>query len=604
MKFHVFAEFLSEIEKLNSRNEITVQLADFLTKLKIEEVKPVMYLLQGRLVPKFIDVEFNFSEKLVIRALEEKYEVDAKSLLSKLGDTGLVAEDILNKREGSGKKTELADVYSKLEELAMVSGKGSQEGKLTRYKELIESVDPLSARYVTRIIVGNLRIGFSDKTVLDSFSWFLVGDKSLRKNIDTAFGARADLGDLGEIILKNKGNEDIKGLLENIKIKPGIPVASKLVERAKNSEEVWKRMPNCFVQPKLDGLRGQLHYSKKNDKSDPAIKLQAEDGALAEIYTRNMESLTEQFPELISSLKSLDVDSIILDSEIIGFDEKNNKFFTYQETMQRRRKYDIESFSNTFPVKAMCFDILFLNGEDLTQKPIEDRVKLLKDLIDNQPKTSKLDMLDTKQVNSEEELEEYFKDKVENGLEGIITKEVNSIYEPGTRNFKWIKLKANTRSDLVDTIDVMILGYYRGGGDRARFGFGAILAGVYDPNEDKYYSIGKVGSGFTEELMPVAFKDMNEKRSENMPENYIVDKTLIPEVWVKPGIIMEIIADEITRSPNHTAARGIESKVPRDDSTKGLSIRFPRIKQWNRADKDVPNTVAEIIRMYEIRKGN
>ena len=608
MTFKDFSIFLISIEELNSRNEITVKLSDFLNKVSKEEVKISMYLMQGRLVPKFVDTEFNFSDKLVIRALDEQYGKDAKNLYSKLGDSGLVAESILTEENRTLKKLlQITEVYGFLEKLAFVSGRGSQEEKLRIYKELLTNLDPLSARYLTRIIIGNLRIGFSDKTVLDAFSWFLTGDKSLRKDIDSAFGARGDLGELAEIIIENKNNKEIVEVLKNIKIKPGIPVAAKLVEREKNSKNVWERMPNCFVQPKLDGLRGQLHYEKINSrkkkeivKTDPTFALQTQDGSLAEIYSRNMESLTDQFPELINSLKRLNVDSIILDSEIIGFDEENNKYFTYQETMTRRRKYNISEFSNTFPVKAMCFDVLFYNGEDLTHKPIEERIEILNKVLGNQE--SSLEILEIKKTHSEKDIEDYFRYNTDKGLEGIIAKDENSTYEPGSRNFTWIKLKGNTRSELVDTIDVAVLGYYSGGGVRAKYGFGAVLAGVYDPKEEKYYSIGKVGSGFTEDTMPQIFKDMNTNKVDEKPENYIVEKNLRPDVWIKPGIIMEIVADEITRSPSHTTARGFETKVPRDDTKKGLSIRFPRIKQWNREDKDLPNTVEEIVRMYELRK--
>lgn len=604
MLFKEFAQFLKDIETVDSRNEMTVKIAEFLNNLSVDEVKPVMYLMQGRLAPKFVPVEFNFSEKLVLRAIENTFQVNTKELYSKLGDAGSLIEQVLQENQKSNDKSlNILEIYKELEILSALSGKGSQEGKINKYLEIVNSLDSLSAKYVTRVIVGNLRLGFSDKTILDSFSWFIKGDKSLRKDIDIAFGARADLGELGEIILKNKDKGNIKELLENVKIKPGIPVASKLVEREKDAASVWKRMPNCFVQPKLDGLRGQIHFMKnaKKNTDDITVELQIENGDLAEIYSRNMESLTEQFPELTSSVKNLGVDSIILDSEIIGFDENTGNFFTYQETMTRRRKYDIETFSSTFPVKAMCFDILYLNGEDLTRKPIEDRLKILKEIIGNQK--SSLEMLDTKQTQSLNDLEEYFEGKVSKGLEGIITKEPGSNYEPGTRNFKWIKLKANTRSDLVDTLDVVVLGYYSGGGDRARFGFGALLAGVYDPKEDKYYSIGKVGSGMTEEDLEKMFKDMQELRISDKPDNVIVEKPLYPDVWLQPKIIMEIIADEITRSPNHTAAKGIECNVPRDDSSKGLSIRFPRMKQWNREDKDYPNSVEEIVRMFELRKG-
>jgi len=639
MHFKNFSEFLNKIEQTNGRTEMTMQLADFLGQLKTKEIKYAMYLLQGRLVPKYVDLEFKISGKLLLRALEQliaKGNVlnseDPAQIIKehyhRLGDVGLVAEEVIKKVRQEGKDIEtkngdgpdILEVYAKLKAIAESAGKGSQEDKMTKYQELILTLDLISVRYVTRIIVGAIRLGISEKTILDSLSWFKNGDKTLRKELDIAYGARADVGELAEIIISSKADSksDIKELLKAIKVKPGTPLASKLVEREASSAAVCERMPDCFVQPKLDGLRGQIHFERISSKEELSEKdkLQAQstekvehshDGTdhLTAIYSRNMENMTSNYPELTKAASELKVDSIILDSEIIGYNSSETRFFSYQDTMKRRRKYDIEEYAKSIPVKAMCFDIIYLNGKDLTQEPIEERLKLLKEILSSQKNNDCLEMLETKQMHSEEELEEYFKSKVENGLEGIITKEKGSNYEPGTRNFKWIKLKANTRSDLVDTIDVAVLGFYIGRGDRSQFGFGALLAGVYDPKEDKYYSIGKVGSGFTEEEMGVMLKDMNKLKIKDnkQPENVVVDKSLYPDVWLEPKIVMEIDADEITRSPNHTAAKGVKAKVKNDDFSKGLSIRFPRMKKWMR-DKDYPNNVDEIIRMYELRKGD
>lgn len=610
MLFEKFAEYLEKISTTAGRTENTILISELLKEMKGNEIKFAMYLIQGRLTPKYIPLEFNISQKLILRALGDLIndEKIVKLLFSELGDTGLVAKEIVEKHseylkdkqvellgeerkiEYKDKKLRIVEVYNQLEEIAKASGKGSQEGKMVKYTDLILALDPLGAKFATRIMVGNLRLGISEKTILDSLSWFKTGDKSLRSELDYAFGKKADIGELAEVIVDSEKNLD--EVLKNLKVEPGTPVASKLVEREANSQAVWTRMPECFVQPKLDGLRGQLHYNKKG------LDMLESKSA---IFSRNMETLTDQFPELTKSLEELDVDSIILDSEIIGINESTGNYLTYQETMQRRRKYDIEGFSKNIPVRSMVFDVLYLNGEDLTQKPLEERIEILEKLLKDSKNS--LRMLETKQMKSEEELEEYFTEKVGAGLEGIITKQVGTAYDPGTRNYKWIKLKANTRSDLVDTIDVVVLGYYTGRGDRARFGFGALLAGVYDPKEDKYFSIGKVGSGFTEEVMTTMFKDLKEIKLEDKPENVEVEKMLFPDTWVKPQIIMEIIADEITRSPSHTAARGISAKVPKDDPTKGLSIRFPRMKIWNRSDKSEPNSVEEIVKMYELKKG-
>ena len=602
MDFKIFAQFLSDLENLSSRNEMTVKTSDFLRLLDKDSVKPVMYLLQGRLAPKYIPLEFNFSLKLIIKAFSLALdEALVTGIYKQKGDVGLMAEDILlNWTEYSTKNTQVSldsynyspktldidEVYNSLTQIVQASGAGSQEKKMTTYLNLMLCSDPLSAKYISRIIIGTLRIGMSEKTLLDAMSWSVKGDKSLRKTLDIAFGYRADIGELAKILVDNKF-EDVEKSLINIALMPGTPVASKLVEREASSAAVWERMPNCFVQPKLDGLRGQIHFDRKKD--------------LVEIYSRNMGNMTAQYPEIVASIKQLPIDSIILDSEIIGFNEETSTYSRFQDTMKRKRKYSVEEFSQSIPVKAMCFDCLYLNGEDLTGKPIEERLVALKTLLAEPPKA--LAMLETIKMETEEELEAYFKDKVEAGQEGIITKQPGTNYEPGTRNFKWIKLKANTRSDLVDTIDVAIIGYYIGRGDRSRFGFGALLAAVYNPKDDKYYSIGKVGSGFKEEDMVTMYKDMSEIKLENMPENFVVHKSLYPDVWIEPKIVAEIDVDEITRSPNHTAAINIEAKVPGDDSTKGLSVRFPRMKKWKR-DKDLPNNVDEIIRMYELRKAS
>jgi len=648
MFFEEFAEYLNRIENTSGRTDMTVILSEMMGKLENDEIKYVMYLIQGRLVPKYIDLEFNISGKLILRALESlvsknKSEILAisttpkvKGIYLRLGDVGSTAEELVKELGNEliektilTQQLSVLEVYQKLKDIAESSGKGSQEDKMNKYLNLISLLNPQSVKYLTRIIIGTIRLGISDKTILDSLSWHKSGDKSLRKDLDVAFGARADVGELAEIVINSKSNEikqeirdnnfntkelSLHELLNEIKVKPGTPIASKLVEREASSEAVWERMPDCFVQPKLDGLRGQIHFQKYSENMSDKDKLlitstkqklenTLNDEFLVAVYSRNMENMTAQYPELIKSVKDLNVDSIILDSEIIGFNAKETKYMSYQDTMKRRRKYDVDEYAKSIPVKAMCFDILYLNGEDLTQRPIEERLKLLKEILNKKGADSSFELLETKQITSDTELEEYFKSKVENGLEGIIAKEKESIYEPGTRNFKWIKLKANTRSDLVDTIDVAVLGYYIGRGDRSRFGFGALLAGVHNAEDDKYYSIGKVGSGFKEEEMPEMLKDMLlAKNNDNtMPENYIVEKSLIPDIWINPKIVMEIDADEITRSPNHTTARGIKSSVKNDDFTKGLSVRFPRMKKWKR-DKDLPNSVQEIIRMYELRK--
>jgi len=268
--------------------------------------------------------------------------------------------------------------------------------------------------------------------------------------------------------------------------------------------------------------------------------------------------------------------------------------------MQRRRKYDIELFAYSVPVSAMCFDILYLNGQNLLNISTLERVRVLQDLFAKLPKSSPLKVLQSIEAQSLEDLSEFYFTCIDKGLEGIIAKEKKSTYEPGTRNYQWIKLKYNAIAEKVDTIDVIVMGYFAGGGGRAKFGFGALLCGVVG-DDDKIYSLAKVGSGFSEELMQEIFPLLQDLKSLDPDDSFVFDKSIKPDAWVRPKLIIEVDADEITRSPLYIAGMGVCTSVVKDDSSKGLSLRFPRIKRI-RYDKSSPNSVSEVVRMYELRR--
>ena len=191
-------------------------------------------------------------------------------------------------------------------------------------------------------------------------------------------------------------------------------------------------------------------------------------------------------------------------------------------------------------------------------------------------------------------MEKFFEDSISKGLEGIIAKDLGAKYIAGARKFAWIKLKRSYRGALEDSVDVLILGYYKGKGLRTEFGLGALLSGVYDEKEDKFRTLAKVGSGFTEEGMVEMKKMLDKIKRSSKPAR--VDSLLVPDVWVEPKYVIEVRADEITKSPMHTAGRN-------EKDADGYALRFPRMIQIRTDRKaEEATTVKEIIDMYKLQK--
>lgn len=579
---------LERLRNISSRNELSAVLSELVKQMSPKEAKEMIYMLQCRIAPKFVPIEFNLADKQLIKFFSEFLKVpqfDEEYL--KYGDMGDTVYYLLKNTSKESNYT-ISELYSDILALANTTGKDSVKIKASLLKGIFDKSDRLSSKYIARILSGNLRLGFSDKTILDALSIYLSGDKSKTDEVERAYGAMSDLGILTEHILSKK-----KLVLSDIHITPGIPVASKLVEREKDAESIWERMPNCMVQAKYDGLRCQIHVIEEG-KDIENFKIENTQSSLLEsspkrvkLFSRNQEETTDMFPDLVLEAEKLKVKSVVLDSEVIGINPKTGKFIPFQETMQRKRKYNISEFASEIPIKCMIFDIMELNGKDLSGLKLEERISILEKLF----KTVKSDILTVSEntvIKSSSELTKLFNRYVAEGLEGVITKALGTTYDPGTRNFDWIKLKRSSDSKLNDTVDAVVMGYYKGKGSRNEFGVGTILVGSYNKENDKYLTLAKVGTGFSQDQLKKVYEDLKGTELTEKPSNYEISGNLKVDVWVKPSIVVEIEADEITESDLHTV---------------GYSLRFPRIKLWGR-DKDFKDTTTkkEIKRMFELRK--
>ncbi len=578
MKFLMVAEAFDEIEKISSRLQITEHLAKLFAASNSSEASIITNLSLGTLYPPYKDSSFNIAEKTIISVIAQLLDrsvEDVAQEVKKAGDMGLVVA--LGDWDNAARELSVTDVFNRLVALQKISGTGSVDEKISNLQELLRSVDPVSAKFIVRIVLGKLRLGFSDMTIIDALSWMAVGDKSQRTIIEDAYNTCADLGYIAQVLKK-----DGIAALEQLSITMGIPIRPAAAERLPTARAIIEKLGPCIAQPKLDGFRLQIHLDNTGPK--PIIHF----------FSRNLKDMSAMFPDLVQALTSLKVKTLICEGEAICYDVNTDSFLPFQETVKRKRKHGIDEAASEFPLKLFLFDLLYLNGTSLLSMPHDERYALLQSIVPvdfNSP----LQFITEKQVTTAKELEDYFYEVIAEGLEGLVVKRPNAIYQPGKRNFNWIKLKRQEEGSVEDTIDCVILGYYAGEGKRAGFGIGAFLVGVFNKNSDQFQTVAKVGTGMTDEQWIALKKKCDAIKARTKPHNVVCAKELFPDVWVNPEIVCLIRADEITRSPLHTANKTSDHL--------GLALRFPRFMGY-RDDKGATEATTdhELKEMFDHQK--
>jgi DNA ligase 1 len=565
-----FAElsgYLDRLESTSSRNEMVKTLAELYTKSSPDEIQPLTYLIQGRLVPFFEPVEIGLGEKLVMAAIAQAFATpidDVAKLFGRLGDLGLVAAQL--SAHGSSAAQPITEVHGRLMEIAGAAGAGSVEKKRSLFASLLNQVDPISAKHLVRIALGRLRLGIGDPTVLDALSFAKKGDRSLRPVLEGAYNRVSDLGLIAKTFWS--GGE---GEVNALKVTVGRPIRSQLAERLPNPDAVIKKLGLVAIQPKYDGIRVQIH------KNGPEVR----------VFSRNLEDYTLMFSELTTAAKALKEETLILDGEAIAYSKELEEYLPFQLTASRRRQHGIERAALELPLVAFIFDILYRNGRDLTDLPYEERLALVDEVI-----AGSLVLLPSPiiKTDSVEVLTKTLLDYISQGLEGVVVKRPDSKYQAGARNFNWVKLKRHTSGELNDTVDLVLLGYYFGKGKRAAFGVGALLAGVYDAENDRFATITKLGTGLSDAEWRQIHERADNLQVDQRPAR--VDSILVPDVWLQPDVVVEVMADEITPSPRHTAGKAGDEP--------GFALRFPRVVSFRGADKrpEDATTVKEIAELF------
>ncbi len=570
MKFGELSIYLEKLESISSRNEITAILADLLKKVPSSEVEKVIYLMSGGIGPWYKRTEFQIAERLMLTIVARAYGIsleEVKNKYKEMGDIGKVAEELASKFTVHHSQFTVGELYEELKRVAQMEGGGSVEKKVAGMADILLSVDALSARFIARVPTGNLRLGFSEKTMIDALSLMEYGTKERSKQILKAYEVIPDLG----LLAKNIKEKGIDKATKHVSPDVGVPVMPMLCSRLKSPTEMIKKMGEVAVEPKFDGLRVLIHYSKQKK--------------ILKAFTRNLKDISQMFPELEKIGEHVKANEFILDSEAVGMDAELLQMADFQTTMKRRRKHDIELTQRSIPLCFQIFDVLLVDKESLIDTPYIKRREVLEKIIKPNPLLKVDDYAVTSDPEVITRLHKEFRKK---GLEGIIIKRKDGGYVPGRTGWNWVKMKEaeDTVGKLSDTIDAVIMGYTSGRGKRVNFGVGQFLVGVRE--RDQILTLTKVGTGLSDEQFRELYKRLEPIKMDEKPKEYNVHKDLTPDFWVKPKIIVEIAGDDLTVSPKHTA---------------GYALRFPRLIKF-RDDKSPQTitTVKEVQKLFQMQK--
>jgi DNA ligase 1 len=576
VRYEVVAEAYRDLEQASGRLMLIDRLAALLSQAPQELLPTVCYLCQGQIAPEFAAVDLGLAEKLALRAVATATGVEPVDVIAAVrdaGDLGQAAEQLLaTTAEDREPSLEVGAVVDTLHQIARAEGSGSQGRKLDLLAGLLALATPLEARYLLRLVTGNLRLGIGTPTILDALAQVYTGNRKDRPVLERAYNVCSDLGLVGAT-LASGGLVAVKEL----RVRPGNPVRVMLAQRLSEASEIVARLGGrCMAEYKYDGMRVQAHRTADGD---------------LELFTRRQERVSNQFPDVVELLQvGLGPREAILEGEIVAYDAAAGELRPFQEVMFRRRKHGIAEAARDVPVGLFCFELLYADGQDLTEWSYLDRRARLSEAV---TLSDRLRLTTAMEVATAAALDAMFEQAVADGSEGLVCKSTgpDSIYHAGARGWQWIKLKRDYRTELADTIDLVVVGAYAGRG-RRRGTYGAVLLAAYDPETELYQTVGKCGTGFSDaELASLPARLAPFTRAQRPAR---VDSRVPADVWFEPSLVLEVLSAELTLSPNHTAGWG----QLKDDA--GLSMRFPRFTGRWRDDKEPQDatTARQLVELY------
>ena len=567
------------MEDTTKRLELTQILVDLFKVTSPELIPKIVYLIQGKLRPDYEGVELGVAEKLAIKAISKSSAIPIKKIeeeYRKSGDLGHAASIILEQKAQTTFVVEditVERVYETLFKIAKLEGARSQDMKIKYISSLLNDANPLEARFILKILLGTLRLGIAENTVMDALATAYTGTKENRESLEKAYNVSSDLGIVAKVIAK-EGLQGVKAF----QITVFKPVRPMLADRVKSEKESIEKMGDKFAaEYKLDGERAQLHM--KNGE----VKL----------FSRSLENITSYYPDIVEKIpQSLKSTELIVEAEVVAINEESGEFLPFQELMHRRRKYKIEKAVSEYPITVNFFDIMYADGKSWLDVEYEKRREILEKIVTENDFAKLVPMTI---VQNENEIEEFLENSINAGCEGLMLKMLNAPYKAGSRGSNWLKLKREYRNELGDSLDLVVIGAFFGRGRRTGR-YGTLLLAAYDDETDTFPSICKVGTGFKDEDLDQLYQLLQDKVI--LKKNPRINSEMEADVWFEPELVLEIVASEITLSPIHKTAMDVVRK------NSGLALRFPKFTGKIRLEKtpEDASTTEEVTALYKGQK--
>ncbi len=579
MEFSILANGFNKMESTRKRLELTQYLVELFEDTPKEVIAKIVYLLQGKLRPDFEGIELGVAEKLAIKSISKSSGIPIKKIedeYRKSGDLGHAASIILEQKTQTTFLVEnitVERVYETLFKIAKLSGIRSQDMKMKYISSLLNDASPLEATYILKILLGTLRLGVAENTVMDALAITFSKNKDNRKILEHAYNVSSDLGKVAEVI----ANENIEGIkkFEMILFNPVRPM---LADRIKSEKDAIEKMNEKFAaEYKLDGERVQIHINEEKTM----------------LFSRSLENISSYYPDIIDKIpKAIKADNAILEAEAVAINENSGEFLPFQELMHRRRKYKIEKAVTQYPITVNFFDILYCNGKSCLEMNYKDRREKLEKIVSEDEFAKHIPMTI---IRNENDIEDFLENSINAGSEGLMLKMLDKPYQAGSRGSYWLKLKREYQNELGDSLDLVVIGGFFGKGRRTG-NYGTLLLATYNEDDDSFTSICKVGTGFTDDDLDQLYQILHPKVT--IKKNPRIDSEMEADVWFEPELVVEVVASEITLSPIHKAARDIIRKDA------GLALRFPKFTGKIRVEKiaEDASTNEEIIALYNGQK--